>query len=198
MSASPEARAGRPRASSRETLAEAACELFLEQGYHATSVADITTRAGVSRSSFFNYFSAKGDILWAAFDERLDAAVESLHAGVPVREAMRGIAADFAPDSLALAVANADVMGLGKELESERAIRQARLARAVADRMRGDGAEPLRAEVRAAGVAGAVLAAVWDWAEAGPGRSALAGVLAEALDIALGAAPTAGPRHPLP
>ena len=49
-----DSRAGRPRASSREVLAEAACELFLEKGYDATSVADITTRAGVSRSSFFN------------------------------------------------------------------------------------------------------------------------------------------------
>ena len=53
-----ESRAGRPRASSRETLAEAACELFLEQGYEATSVVDIAQRAGVSRSSFFNYFSS--------------------------------------------------------------------------------------------------------------------------------------------
>ena len=64
-------RAGRPRASSRETLAEAACELFLEQGYEATSIADITTRAGVSRSSFFNYFASKSDILWSGLDERV-------------------------------------------------------------------------------------------------------------------------------
>ena len=35
-----DSRTGRPRASSRETLAEAACELFLEQGYEATSIAD--------------------------------------------------------------------------------------------------------------------------------------------------------------
>jgi AcrR family transcriptional regulator len=53
---STEPRAGRPKASSRETIAEAACELFLEQGYEQTSIADISTRAGVSRSSFFNYF----------------------------------------------------------------------------------------------------------------------------------------------
>ena len=67
-------RAGRPKASSRETLAEAACELFLERGYDATSVADITQRAGVSRSSFFNYFSSKSDVLWSGLDARIDAA----------------------------------------------------------------------------------------------------------------------------
>src|SRR5690606_29598737 len=48
---STEPRAGRPKASSRETNAEAACELFLEQGYEQTSVTDVARRAGVSRSS---------------------------------------------------------------------------------------------------------------------------------------------------
>ena len=50
---------GRPRATSRDVIAEAACELFLEQGFEGTTVADITRRAGVSRSSFFNYFTSK-------------------------------------------------------------------------------------------------------------------------------------------
>ncbi|MGQ3198856.1 TetR/AcrR family transcriptional regulator, partial [Microbacterium aurantiacum] len=63
---------GRPRASSPEMIAEAATELFLEQGYAATSVADIAARAGVSRSSFFNYFSSKSAILWADLDARID------------------------------------------------------------------------------------------------------------------------------
>ncbi|MBN9180650.1 MAG: TetR family transcriptional regulator, partial [Microbacterium sp.] len=44
-----DSRAGRPKSSSRETIADAACELFLEQGYEHTSIADIATRAGVSR-----------------------------------------------------------------------------------------------------------------------------------------------------
>ncbi|HWU28147.1 MAG TPA: helix-turn-helix domain-containing protein, partial [Microbacterium sp.] len=75
-----ESRAGRPRASSRETLAEAACELFLEQGYEATSVVDIAQRAGVSRSSFFNYFSSKSDVLWSGLDARIAAASVALAA----------------------------------------------------------------------------------------------------------------------
>ena len=44
-------RPGRPKAISREMLAEAACELFLEQGYEQTSVSDIARRAGIARSS---------------------------------------------------------------------------------------------------------------------------------------------------
>ncbi len=172
---------GRPKASSRETLAEAACELFLEKGFAATSIADITTRAGVSRSSFFNYFSSKSDILWSAFDQRVDAATAALAGATPIDDALHGIADDFTPDSLALAIANASVMGVEEELERERAVRQLRLARALADRLRHDGADALVADVRGAALAGAVLAAVSRWAEAGPGVTALSGVLRDAL-----------------
>ncbi|NYE20122.1 TetR family transcriptional regulator [Microbacterium immunditiarum] len=185
-------RTGRPRASSRETLAEAACELFLERGYAETSVSDITNRAGVSRSSFFNYFASKGDILWAAFDERIDAAASALTVGdEPVRAVIEAIAGGFAPDSLALAVANADAMGIADELVRERAIRQARLARAIAEWLTRSGADRLTAEVQAAALAGAVLAAVWEWADAGPGRTQLAAFLMQALNVASRGAPVA-------
>lgn len=181
MSSGP--RTGRPRASSRETIAEAACELFLENGYEQTSVADIASRAGVSRSSFFNYFASKGDILWSAFDERTDAATALLgDDSVSTREALMAIAEGFAPDALALGITHAQAMGIADELERERAVRLARLGRAVADRARREGTPPLAAEVRGAAAAGGVLAAVWAWAAAGPGRAELAATLAEALD----------------
>jgi AcrR family transcriptional regulator len=177
---SSESRTGRPKASSQETLAEAACELFLEQGFEATSIADITTRAGVSRSSFFNYFASKSDILWAGFDERIDA-FEARMASTPesdaagaVRAAVQAIADDFAPDSLALALVNAAAMGLDAELEREAAVRRSRIARAVAGRLRAAGAERLDAEVSGAAWAGAVLAAVEAWAHDGAGRTSLA------------------------
>ena len=96
-----ESRTGRPRASSREVLSEAACELFLEKGYDATSVSDITRRAGVSRSSFFNYFSAKSDVLWSGLDARVDTAVTELRGGGDVRDVLRAIGDGLAPDALA-------------------------------------------------------------------------------------------------
>lgn len=185
-----EPRTGRPRASSRETLAEAACELFLEQGFEQTSIVDITSRAGVSRSSFFNYFASKSDVLWAGLDERLDAAVRRLahDPDATARDVLRDIADGFAPDSLALAVANADTMGLTDEIERERALRQARLASAVAARAAADGTPRLAAAVLGAAAAGAVLAALWEWGEAGPGRTDLATLLDEALSFVPGLA----------
>ena len=186
---SSESRTGRPKASSRETLAEAACELFLEQGYHATSVSDITTRAGVSRSSFFNYFASKGDVLWAALDERILALTRRLRdepagdADARVRTAVTALADGFRPDSLALAAAQAEAMGIRDELQREAGVRRARIAEAVAERLRREGVDPLQAEVVGAAYGGAVLAAIWRWAVRGPGRIGLGDVLTAALAV---------------
>ncbi|WP_223171184.1 TetR/AcrR family transcriptional regulator [Microbacterium sp. NIBRBAC000506063] len=147
-----EHRAGRPRASSRETLAEAASELFLEQGYEATSVADITRRAGVSRSSFFNYFSSKSDVVWSGIDERISVFEHALAEGADVDAAVRAIVEDFAPDALALALMNAGAMHLDGELDRDSALRSARIARAVASREESRGQDALAAQVRGAAV----------------------------------------------
>ena len=49
----------------RERLVVAAVDLFTEQGYDATTVAQIAERAGVTRSTFFRYFSDKREVLVA-------------------------------------------------------------------------------------------------------------------------------------
>ncbi|WP_298041439.1 TetR/AcrR family transcriptional regulator [uncultured Microbacterium sp.] len=180
-------RAGRPRASSRETLAEAACELFLEQGYENTSVAEITQRAGVSRSSFFNYFSSKSDVLWSGLDARIGAAVDSLGAlapdagGAVVREVLEGIVRDFAPDPLALALRNAAAMGLEDELVRDRGVRHARLSAAIADAARRSGIGEIAADILGAAYAAAVLSALRVWAERGAGSGAPEALLRDAF-----------------
>ncbi|WP_460802331.1 TetR/AcrR family transcriptional regulator [Microbacterium sp. GXF6406] len=180
-------RAGRPRASSRATLAEAACELFLEQGYENTSVAEITQRAGVSRSSFFNYFSSKSDVLWSGLDARISRAVESLEGmasdvgGRAVRTALEGIVHGFAPDPLALALRNAAAMGLEDELVRDRGVRHARLSAAIADAARRSGIGEITADILGAAYAAAVLSALRVWAERGAGSSAPEVLLREAF-----------------
>jgi AcrR family transcriptional regulator len=49
----------------RERLVVAAVDLFTEQGYDATTVAQIAERAGVTKSTFFRYFPDKRDLLMA-------------------------------------------------------------------------------------------------------------------------------------
>jgi AcrR family transcriptional regulator len=50
---------------SRERILVAAVELFVEQGYDATTVAEIAERAGVTKSTFFRHFADKRDVLVA-------------------------------------------------------------------------------------------------------------------------------------
>ncbi|MFB4351681.1 helix-turn-helix domain-containing protein [Microbacterium sp. LS_15] len=180
-------RAGRPKASSRETLAEAACELFLERGYDATSVADITQRAGVSRSSFFNYFSSKSDVLWSGLDARIDGVGTALGElgdradAAAVRSILVDALRGFAPDPLALALRNRTAMGLDEELARDSALRLARLASIVASAASGSGFSRIRADVVGAAHAAAVLSSLRAWAEQGAGYSAPETVLADAL-----------------
>lgn len=122
-------RGGRPRRSSAEVLADAAAELFLEQGYGRTTVDQIAVRAGVSRATFFNYFTAKSDVMWL----ELDAAV----AGLPgylassteasavraVEQALLAAARAHDPERVPWAVAQAEVMGIGSELVAGVAVR---------------------------------------------------------------------------
>jgi AcrR family transcriptional regulator len=157
-------------------LADAACELFLEQGYEATSITEIARRAGVSRSSFFNYFAGKSEILWFGFDRRVDALLDALADPAPPL-------AD-APDTLALAIVDARTMGVEPELEAGRAARQLRIGTAIAARLERDGVEAVRACVAGAGYAAALVSAVWRWADRGAGRNRLDLMLLDALATA--------------
>lgn len=180
-------RAGRPKVSSRETLAEAACELFLERGYDATSVADITQRAGVSRSSFFNYFTSKSDVLWSGVDERIGRAFTSLEmlgkgaTGDAVRGILLLVVRDFEPDPLALALRNASAMGLQEELVRDTGLRLARLSAAVSGAARASGVDVIRADILGAAHAAAVLSSLRVWAEHGAGQGTPEAVLLDAL-----------------
>ena len=171
---------GRPQASSQETLADAASELFLEQGYESTTVTDITQRAGVSRSTFFNYFDGKAATIWFALDAYL------AHAAAPERSepVLPGIARELgeAPlHSLALAITNAETMGVEAELSSGRALRQAELARLIAKRD-SDAGDLLAAETTGAAQAAAVLSAIWGWAHQGAGAHRLDAEIERALN----------------
>ncbi|WP_022901977.1 TetR/AcrR family transcriptional regulator [Humibacter albus] len=81
---------------SREIL-EAALRLFGEQGYEATTVAQIAHEAGVSQRTLFRYFGTKEDLLGGdpdRFVRALTAAIDELPADAGPWEALRtGIAA---------------------------------------------------------------------------------------------------------
>jgi AcrR family transcriptional regulator len=52
----------------RQDIIEAAYEIFSEQGYHATGIADIAARLDIGHGTFYRYFENKRDILDHVFD----------------------------------------------------------------------------------------------------------------------------------
>jgi AcrR family transcriptional regulator len=173
-------------------LEEAACELFLENTYAGTTIEQIAARAGVSRNTFFNYFDAKSDVLWAGVDDAIDALTQSLAAHADgqdalaaVRTVLIGAATWFGPGQLPLAVTQYDVMGAQDELKTSGLPRFLRLADAV-ERFLVAGTKEInpdaaRAKVIAFALVAAVAAAGSAWAGAGPARHPLSEYVAEAI-----------------
>jgi AcrR family transcriptional regulator len=56
---------GRWAPGSKGRLEEAAFELFGERGYEGTTVADIAERAGLTKRTFFRYFTDKREVLFS-------------------------------------------------------------------------------------------------------------------------------------
>src|SRR3954447_11398544 len=79
----------------RERLVMAAVELFTEQGYDATTVAQIAERAGVTKSTFFRHFPDKRELLVAGQDmlSRLlsEGLTEAPEAAPPLGAAAAGL-----------------------------------------------------------------------------------------------------------
>ncbi|MGA7147991.1 MAG: TetR/AcrR family transcriptional regulator [Microbacterium sp.] len=68
----PGPRRGRPGYDRAQVL-EVAVALFNEQGYDATSVADLAARLGLTKSALYHHFDSKEQLLSLALDEALTA-----------------------------------------------------------------------------------------------------------------------------
>ncbi|MFJ3384163.1 MULTISPECIES: TetR family transcriptional regulator [unclassified Curtobacterium] len=183
-------RGGRPRRSSAEVLADAAAELFLEQGYAGTTVDHIAARAGVSRATFFNYFPAKSDVMWLELDAAV-AALPSLLAGSDepsavraVEEALLAAARAHDPERVPWAVAQAEVMGIGPELVASVAARvmaQHDVVAAFVARRTGEYPGSLWPQTVSGAMLGAAAAAFGVWVADGVARRPLVEYVGAAL-----------------
>lgn len=72
----------------RERIAAAALELFVSQGFAATTIDQIATAADVGRRTTFRHFATKEAILFDHLVVRRDAAVKLLHERPPAEPAL--------------------------------------------------------------------------------------------------------------
>jgi AcrR family transcriptional regulator len=76
----------------RNSIFDAAIELFAVKGFDETTVEEVAQAAGVSRASFFRYFSSKDDLLAQnvlKYGDALTTAIKSSQASLPPFEMMK-------------------------------------------------------------------------------------------------------------
>jgi AcrR family transcriptional regulator len=122
----------------RERLVVAAVDLFTEQGYDATTVAQIAGRAGVTDSTFFRHFSGKREVLVAGqetLSRLLAGGIAEAPEGVSPLEA---VAAGLERASNALGPVNRDLgprlkaaIAASAELQERDALKNVGLAAAM-------------------------------------------------------------------
>ena len=67
----------------RERLETAALDLFVENGYQETTVAQIADRAGLNRATFFRHFADKREVLFGGEDVLTGLFADGIRAAAP-------------------------------------------------------------------------------------------------------------------
>jgi AcrR family transcriptional regulator len=93
----------------RERLVIAAVDLFTEQGYDATTVAQIAERAGVTRSTLFRYFPDKREILVAGQETLALLLTQGIAAAPAGATPLAAIAAGLEQVSGAMSTMNREI-----------------------------------------------------------------------------------------
>src|ERR1700721_2045587 len=129
----------------RQRLVAAALDLFTEQGYDDTTVAQIADRAGLTKSTFFRHFPDKREVLVAGQDTLCRLLAEGIAAAPESATPLEAVGA--APEAAATASLAAELGVLALRRAS------ARWTDPANDRPLGDLARQSLQELRAASAA---------------------------------------------
>jgi AcrR family transcriptional regulator len=140
----------------RERLERAALALFIENGYDATTVAEIADRAGLTKSTFFRHFTDKREVLFGGQDmltQLFSDAIRTAPAAATTVDclaaALESAAVAFTPDRHDLAPQRRAVIAANSELQERELLKRARFASAMADALRARGAGDVAARLAA-------------------------------------------------
>lgn len=93
----------------RQRLVVAAVDLFTEQGYDATTVAQIAERAGLTKSTFFRHFSDKRELLVAGQETLSRLLAEGITEAPPGASPLEAVAAGLERASSEMGQANREL-----------------------------------------------------------------------------------------
>lgn len=164
-------RIGRPPTADADRIAVAALRLFAERGYDSSTMADVATAAGVSRSTLFRFYATKGDLVWGGLPAANDRFLAAWHSAA--QHELSGLRAAFVAAftleaaeretarlrlRLIAATPSLQTVGWTRQRESAAMLRDA-LAGVWHER------DPFLLDVAAATIASAVNAALMRWAQ---------------------------------
>ncbi|MFJ3490627.1 TetR/AcrR family transcriptional regulator [Leifsonia aquatica] len=130
----------------RERFVSAALQLFTEQGYDETTVAQIADRAGLTRSTFFRHFSDKREVLAAGqgtlsalFAEGIANAPRDASPLTAVDAGLANAASAMTPFNRELGPRLEAVIATSAELQERALLKKVGMAAAIADALRARG-----------------------------------------------------------
>jgi AcrR family transcriptional regulator len=140
----------------RERLVVAAVDLFTEQGYDATTVAQIAERAGVTRCTFFRYFPDKRDVLMAGQQTLSRLLAEGITEAPGDASPLEAVAAGLKRVSTAMGPMNRELgprmkaaVAASSELQEREALKSVGLAAAMATALIARGVPDTTAQLAA-------------------------------------------------
>src|SRR5580658_7678472 len=127
----------------RESLETAALDLFVENGYEETTVAQIADRAGLNRATFFRHFADKREVLFVGEDVLAGLFGDAIRGAPPeatltecLRAAFTAAGAAMTPQQRAKAAKRVLVVAANTELQERGLLKHARIARSISAALR--------------------------------------------------------------
>ena len=157
----------------RERLESAALDLFVENGYEETTVAQIAERAGLNRATFFRHFADKREVLFGGEDVLAELFGDAIRSASPdatlaecLQEAFAAAEVKMTPQRRASAAQRVLVIGTNSELQERGLLKHARIARSINAALRERAVDELTARLSAEVGMLAFAIAIERWMEA--------------------------------
>ncbi len=140
----------------RERLEAAALDLFLENGFEATTVAQIAERADLNRATFFRHFADKREVLFAGEDVLSSLFADGIR-GAPsgasvdgcLQAGLEAVGSVMTPQRRSTAHRRIRVVAANSDLHERGQLKRVRITASVAEALQARGADPVTARLAA-------------------------------------------------
>jgi AcrR family transcriptional regulator len=140
----------------RERLESAALDLFVENGYEETTVAQIADRAGLNRATFFRHFTDKREVLFGGEDKLAGLFGDAIRGAAPdatltecLQAALAAADAAMTPQQRAKAAKRVLVVAANAEVQERGLLKHARVTKSVIAALCERGTDELTARLGA-------------------------------------------------